>query len=97
MYPQGNSGRFSEKTQSGGEKCDTDGIRPGSAYSGGEKGELEDGVAEERESSCVPRYGCSGKKDRRKQDIISFLAECFELSEEEARECYQRITQEEIL
>ena len=96
---------FLEKTQSGGEKCDTDGIRPGSAYSRGEERELGDGVAEgrkygmaeERERLLRSAIRVQRGKGQKEEDIIAFLAECFELPEAQARECYQRIAQGEAL
>ena len=57
----------------------------------------EDGVAEERERLLRSVIRMQKKKGQKEADIIAFLTEGFELPEAEARECYQRITQEETL
>ena len=57
----------------------------------------EDGVAEERERILRSVIRMQKKKGQKEADIIAFLTEGFELPEAEARECYQRITQEETL
>ena len=57
----------------------------------------EDGVAEERERLLRSMIRMQRKKGQKEADIIAFLTEGFELPEAEARECYQRITQEETL
>ena len=57
----------------------------------------EDGVAEERERLLRSVIRMQRKKGQKEADIIAFLTEGFELPEAEARECYQRITQEETL
>ena len=46
---------------------------------------------------CAPQYGVQRGKGQKEEDIIAFLAECFELPEAQARECYQRIAQGEAL
>ena len=68
------------------------------AHSRAEKKESwEDGVAEERERLLRSMIRMQKKKGQKEADIIAFLTEGFELPEAEARECYQRITQEETL
>ena len=57
----------------------------------------EDGVAEERERLLRSVIRMQKKKGQKEADIIAFLTEGFELPEAEARKCYQRIVQEEIL
>ena len=57
----------------------------------------EDGVAEERERLLRSMIRMQKKKGQKEADIIAFLTEGFELPEAEARKCYQRIVQEEIL
>ena len=57
----------------------------------------EDGVAEERERLLRSVIRVQRKKGQKEADIISFLAECFELPEEEARECYRKISREDAL
>ena len=55
------------------------------------------GMAEERESLLRSAIRVQRGKGQKEEDIIAFLAECFELPEAQARECYQRIAQEEML
>ena len=57
----------------------------------------EDGVAEERERLLRSVIRVQRKKGQKEADIISFLAECFELPEEEAWECYRKISREDAL
>ena len=55
------------------------------------------GMAEERERLLRSAIRVQRGKGQKEEDIIAFLAECFELPEAQARKCYQRIVQEEIL
>ena len=55
------------------------------------------GMAEERERLLRSAIRVQRGKGQKEEDIIAFLAECFELPEAQARECYQRIVHEEIL
>ena len=57
----------------------------------------ENGIAEERERLLRSTIRMQRKKGQKEADIISFLAECFELPEEEARECYRKISREDAL
>ena len=55
------------------------------------------GMAEERERLLRSAIRVQRGKGQKEEDIIAFLAECFELPEAQARECYQRIAQGEAL